>query len=156
MPSTGIPERFYGRHPTCLGRESEVPKPYRQVCILLMSPYVGLLSLIYLSFFYFSYLVNDDLYLLKTWLPVHGLLLMVDCVWLCCLTYVIVWMSRVKASFKYWSILITNVGKLASFSPCLFFMYLCCCICDFSFRYISKTFNIIYECVTVNFVNINI
>ena len=51
---------------------------------------------------------------------------MVDCVWLCCLTYVIVWMSRVEASFKCWSILITNLGKQSSFSPSasLFF-----CVC---------------------------
>ena len=46
---------------------------------------------------------------------------MINCVWLCCLTYVIVWMSRVKASFKYWSILITNVGKKFSFSHSFFF-----------------------------------
>ena len=32
---------------------------------------------------------------------VHGLFFMVDCVWICCLTYIIGWMSRVKASFKY-------------------------------------------------------
>ena len=47
---------------------------------------------------------------------------MVDCVWLCCLTYVIVWMSRVKASFKCWSILVTNLGKQFSFSPSVSFM----------------------------------
>ena len=64
---------------------------------------------------------------------------MVDCVWLCCLTYVIVWMSRVKASFKCWSILITNVGKQSSFSPSVFLFFLmclCCCIGYFSFHYI--------------------
>ena len=48
---------------------------------------------------------------------------MVDCVWLCCLTYVIVWMSRVKASFKCWSILITNLGKQSSFSPSVSFFF---------------------------------
>ena len=79
-----------------------MPKPYRQMCILLISPCVGLLPLNFLFFFnYFKYLGNDDLYLLTTRLPVHRLLFMVDCVWLCCLAYVIVWMSRVKASFKY-------------------------------------------------------
>ena len=53
-----------------------------------------------------------------TWttrLPVHGLFFMVDCAWLCCLIHVIGWMSRVKASFKYWSILISKVGKRSSF-----------------------------------------
>ena len=64
---------------------------------------------------------------------------MVDCVWLCCLTYVIVWMSRVKASFKCWSILITNLGKQSSFSPSVFFFFfffffflfffVCVCVC---------------------------
>ena len=46
---------------------------------------------------------------------------MVDCVWLSCLTYVIGWMSRVKASFKYLSILITEVGKQSSFLLLSFF-----------------------------------
>ena len=76
---------------------------------------------VFIIFFYC--LVNDDLYLLTTWLPIHGLFFMDDCVWLCCLTYVIVWMSRVKASFKCWSILITNLGKQSSFSPSVFFFF---------------------------------
>ena len=78
----------------------------------------------------FYCLVNDDLYLLTTWLPVHGLFFMVDCVWLCCLNYAIVWMSRVKASFKCWSILITNLGKQSSFSPSvsLFFSQCVCAV----------------------------
>ena len=54
---------------------------------------------------------------------------MVDCVWLCCLTYVIVWMSRVKASFKCWSILITNLGKQSSFSPSVSLSFFCVCVC---------------------------
>ena len=59
--------------------------------ILLRSPFVGLLPLNYLSLLFFFYcLVNDDLYLLTTLLPVHGLFFMVDCFWLCCLTFVIV------------------------------------------------------------------
>ena len=94
----------------------------------------------------FYCLVKDDLYLLTTWLPVHGLFFMVDCVWLCCLTYVIVWMSRVKASFKCWSILITNLGKQSSFSPSVsFFMCLCCCIGDFSFHNI---YYLVRKCAT--------
>ena len=52
---------------------------------------------------------------------------MVDCVWLCCLTYVIVWMSRVKASFKRWSILITNLGKQSSFFLLSLFFFVCVC-----------------------------
>ena len=76
---------------------------------------------------------------------VHGLFFMVDCVWLCCLTYVIVWMSRIKASFKYWSILITNLGKQSSFSPSVFFfMRLCCCIGDFSFHAYMPMHMVIY------------
>ena len=87
--------------------------------------------------------VNDDLYLLTTRLPVHGLFFTVDCGWLCCLTYVIVWTSRVKASFNYLSILISKVGKQSSF----FFFFgcvvcVCFCVCAvplmISFFIISK------------------
>ena len=116
-------------------------------CILLMSPCVGLLPRNYLSLLFYC-LVNGYLYLLTTWLPVHGLFFMVGCVWLCCLTYVIVWISRVEASFKCWSILITNLGKQSYLSPsvCFFFflMCLCCCIGDFSFRYTYIYVFIIY------------
>ena len=72
---------------------------------------------------------------------------MVDCVWLCCLTYVIVWMSRVKASFKCWSILITNLGKQSSFSPiCLFFFMCLCKNCKLvisQFHYLFEYFTLI-------------
>jgi len=63
------------------------------------------------------------------------------------------WMNRVKASFKYLSILITNVGKQSSFLLCYVFIHyilfirvyifyvrlcgvcFCCCIGDFVFHY---------------------
>ena len=51
---------------------------------------------------------TDDFESKSSVLPVHGLFFKVDFVWLCCLTYVNVWMSRVKASFKCWFTLITN------------------------------------------------
>ena len=127
IPDAGMPWIFCGSQNTVLGREFRVAKPYIGQCILLMSPYVGCSLWIICLYYFFYCLVNDDLYLLTTWLPVHGLFFMVDCVWLCCLTYVIVWMSRVKASFKCWSILITNLGKQSSFSPSVSFL-LCVCV----------------------------
>ena len=38
-------------------------------------------------------------------------------------------MSRAKASFKCWSILITNLGKQSSFSPSVSFFFFFLCVC---------------------------
>ena len=78
-----MPWIFCGSHNTVLGREFRVAKPYIGQCILLMSPYVGCCLWIICLYYFFYCLVNDDLYLLTTWLPVHGLFFMVDCVFLC-------------------------------------------------------------------------
>ena len=73
-------------------------------------------------FYCFYYLVNDDLHLLTTRLFVRELFFTVNRVLLCCLTYVIRWKSRVKASFKHGSILITKVRKRSSFLLLSFFL----------------------------------